>query len=109
MPLTYSLLALAILIEVMATLALRMSHGFTKLLPAGVAVGGYLAAVMLLAIVLKRGLPVSMAYAIWAGAGVALVAVAGVFVFREALTLVQVGGLVLIVVGVLAMEGGSPH
>jgi small multidrug resistance pump len=55
-----------------------------------------------------RGMPVGQAYAVWAGLGVALVALAGAILFHERLTWFQVGGLGLVVLGVLALRlGGS--
>lgn len=107
MPLTYLLLALAIVAEVFGTISLRFSNGFSRLLPSILVVVGYMAAFVLLGVVLKRGLPVSIAYAIWAGVGVALVAAVGTLFLDERLSLVQVAGVVLIVFGVIAVEMGS--
>jgi len=58
------LLTLAIALEVAATLALRVSDGFTKLAPSIVVVVGYGTAFFLLGLVL-RSIPVSVAYAVW--------------------------------------------
>ena len=106
---TYLLLAAAILAEVLATISLRLSNGFSRLAPSVVVIVGYFIALGLLAVVLKRGLPVSIAYAIWAGAGVTLVAGVGALLLDEKLTTVQVVGLAFIVAGVVAMEGGRSH
>jgi small multidrug resistance pump len=99
----------AILSEVTATIALRLSDGFSKLVPSVVVAVGYLTAFTLLSQVLKRGMPVGIAYGIWAAAGVALVAVIGVLFLRETLTWVQVAGLVLVIAGVAALELGAAH
>ena len=103
----YILLALAIAAELFATLSLRASEGLTRLLPTLGATVGYAAAFALLAMVLARGMPVGVAYAIWSGVGVAAVAVLGWWLFDEGLTLVQGGGLALIVMGVIALEVGG--
>ncbi|MEV1292706.1 SMR family transporter [Pseudonocardia sp. NPDC049635] len=101
-------LALAIGAEVTATMSLRASQGFSRLLPSLVTVAGYGVAFWALAQALTRGMALGMAYGIWAAAGVAIVAVLGVLFLGESLTWVQVGGILLIIGGVLALElGGS--
>lgn len=103
----YLLLALAIASEVAATISLKLSEGFTRLVPSVVVVVGYLAAFGLLSQALTRGLAVSVAYGVWAAAGVALVAVAGAAFLGESLTWVQVAGIALVIGGVLALELGA--
>jgi small multidrug resistance pump len=105
----YVLLAGAIFVEVAATLSLRASDGFSKAPYAIVVVVGYIAAFAFLAMALERGLPLGIAYGIWAAVGVAAVAVLSVPIFGESLTAVQVGGLVLVVFGVVALEAGGAH
>nr|WP_218888631.1 multidrug efflux SMR transporter [Saccharopolyspora hordei] len=100
-------LAVAILSEVLATVSLKLSEGFSKPLPSTLVVVGYLVAFSALGSVLKLGLPVGVAYAIWAGAGVALVAVIGTVFLGESISALQVLGLVLIIGGVVALELGG--
>jgi small multidrug resistance pump len=97
----------AILSEVTATISLRLSEGFSKVVPSTVVVAGYLLSFALLAQVLKRGLPVGVAYAIWSALGVALVAVIGAAFLGESLTWLQVAGLVLVILGVIAVQSGT--
>jgi small multidrug resistance pump len=103
----YVLLALAIVAELFATLCLRASEGFSRPLPGIGSVAGYVLSFWLLSVVLARGMPVGIAYAIWSAIGVATVALLGWWLFEESLTLVQGGGLVLIVAGVVALELGG--
>ncbi len=104
----YLLLIGAILSEVLGTVSLKLSEGFTRLVPSILVIIGYLAAFTILGQVLKLGLPVGVAYAIWAGAGVALVAIIGAVFFGEGFSVVQLLGVLLIVGGVVALElGGS--
>jgi small multidrug resistance pump len=103
----YLLLALAIASEVVATVSLKLSEGFSRLGPSIVVVVGYLTAFTLLSRALSRGLDIGIAYGVWAAAGVALVALAGVAFLGERLTLVQVGGIALVIGGVLALELGA--
>lgn len=106
---TYVLLIGAILSEVTATVSLRLSEGFSKILPSIVVVVGYLSAFTLLSLVLKRGMSIGIAYGIWAAAGVALVALIGAAFLGDGLTGVQIGGLVLVAAGVVALEAGGAH
>ncbi|KPC94930.1 multidrug transporter, partial [Streptomyces sp. NRRL F-6602] len=104
---TWVLLACAILAEVTATISLRLSEGFSKIAPSVVVVVGYVTAFTLLALVLKRGMAIGVAYGIWAAAGVALVALIGAAFLGDSLTPLQYGGLVLVAAGVVALEAGG--
>ncbi len=106
---TWVLLACAILAEVTATISLRLSDGFSKITPSVVVVVGYVTAFTLLALVLKRGMAIGVAYGIWAAAGVALVALIGAAFLGDSLTPLQYGGLVLVAAGVVALEAGGAH
>ncbi|MER5772066.1 multidrug efflux SMR transporter [Streptomyces sp. NPDC001985] len=106
---TWLILMGAIAAEVTATVSLRMSDGFSKLVPTVLVVAGYVTAFTLLAVVLKRGMAMGTAYGIWAAAGVALVALIGAVFLGESLTWVQIGGLALVVGGVVALEAGGAH
>ena len=96
------LLALAILSEVVGTLALKMSNGFSILIPSIIVVVGYGASLWLLALCLKS-LDVGTAYAIWAGAGTALISIAGVFLFTEPMTAIKAMSLALVILGVVGL------
>ena len=102
------LLALAIAVEVAATLCLRASDGFSKPLPSIAVVVGYVFSFWLLALVLKH-ISVGTAYAIWAGAGTAAVAVIGMIALNEPATALRIGAIALIVVGVIALNLAGAH
>jgi len=104
---TYLLLAVAILAEVTGTISLQLSNGFSRLGPSLVVVVGYVISFLLLSIVLKRGLPVAVAYAVWSALGVALIAGVGVVWLDQRLSALQVLGLGLVVAGVVALEVGG--
>jgi len=104
---TYLLLAIAITSEVIATTSLKLSAGFTRLIPSLAVVIGYAISFLLLSHILTRGIPIGIVYAIWAGAGVGLVAIVGRVFLGDQLTSLQIGGLVFIVVGVVALELGG--
>ncbi|MFC4123464.1 DMT family transporter [Nocardia rhizosphaerae] len=106
---TLLFLALAIATEVTATVSLKLSEGFTKPVPSIVVVLGYGAAFFFLSQALRRGMAIGVAYGIWSAVGVAAIAVIGVLFLGERLTLVQVGGIGLVILGVLALELGGTH
>lgn len=96
-------LVIAIGCEVAATSALKASEGFTRPLPSVVVVTGYVLAIYLLSLTL-RTIPVGVAYAIWSGVGVALIAVIGWLFLGQKLDAPAIAGLVLIVAGVVVIN-----
>lgn len=95
----------AIAFEVAGTTALKLSDGMTR--PAPTAVMAVCYGVSFLALSRAvRGVEVGVAYAVWAGAGTALVAAIGVLYFREALTLLKFVSLGLIILGVVGLKLG---
>ncbi|MCD2186480.1 DMT family transporter [Actinomycetospora soli] len=102
-------LAVAIAAEVAGTVSLKLSEGFSRLVPSIVVVVGYVVAFYSLSQALARGLPVGVAYGIWAATGVAAIAIIGALFLGESLTWVQVGGIGLVIAGVLALELGGSH
>lgn len=99
----YWYLAIAIVAEVIATTALKPSDEFTKLIPSVVVVVGYGATFYFLSLVLKT-IPVGIAYAIWAGMGIVLVAILAAALFKQVPDLPAVIGMVLIVSGVVVIS-----
>lgn len=102
----YLLLIAAIASEVTGTLALRVAAGGRRAFY-GVVVVGYVVAFTLLSASLQHGMPLGVAYGIWAAAGVALTAAASRVLFREPLTPTMMVGMGLIVAGVLVVEVGA--
>lgn len=96
-------LAIAICGEIIGTTALKASNGFTHLNASLIAVIGYGFAFYFLAVVLKT-VPVGVAYAIWSGAGVALVTLIGLFAFGQKLDAAAMVGIGLIVSGVIVLN-----
>ncbi|MEV4185982.1 multidrug efflux SMR transporter [Streptosporangium canum] len=104
------ILAGAIIAEVVATTALKLSEGFAHKGWALVVAAGYAAAFVLLAQALKMQMEMGTAYAVWAGAGTAAIAAIGVLFLGESLTLAKVAGIVLIIGGVLVLNlAGGAH
>ncbi len=107
----YLFLAGAIVAEVIATSALKFAtgDGANKLVAYAVVVLGYVAAFAMLSQSLAKGVPLGIAYAIWAGVGVVLVVMISWLFFKESLTLVQIAGMVLVIGGVTMLELGGKH
>lgn len=102
----YIFLSFAIVSEVVATTALKASAEFTKPVPSIIVVIGYAISFYLLTLVL-RSLPVGITYAIWAGMGIFLIAVIGAVYYKEVPDLPAVVGMVLIIAGVVVLQGFS--
>lgn len=102
-PVTWAALAAAILLEVVGTSLLQASQQFTRPWPTGGMAACYLAAFYLLSIALRE-IPVGLAYAIWSGMGVALIALIGWVVFKQRLDAPAVLGLTMIVGGVVVIN-----
>lgn len=100
---SYVLLFIAIAAEVVATSALKAAEGFTKPLPSVLVVAGYGVAFFCLSLTL-RDIPLGIAYAIWSGVGIVLVAVAGLVLYGQKLDLPALVGLGLIIAGVLIVN-----
>jgi small multidrug resistance pump len=103
----YVMLATAIAFEVAATSFLKVTDGFSRLLPTLAVLAAYAVSFVLLAKVVKE-IPVGVAYALWSGLGtMAIVAIAVTFA-GEAISAAKVLGVVLIISGavVLNLSGG---
>jgi small multidrug resistance pump len=96
-------LSIAILSEVVATSALKSSNGFTQLWPSVIVVAGYAAAFFFLSLSL-RTIPVGVAYAIWSGVGIVLIAVIGWLFLGQKLDMPALIGMALIISGVVVLN-----
>lgn len=106
----YLYLAVAIVGEVIATSFLKLTSGERAVWWAyPIVVVGYLTAFTALSLSLGKGVPLGIAYAIWAGIGVVLVAIVSWLAFGETLTLLQLVGMALVVGGVALLELGGRH
>ena len=90
-------------LEITWAITMKMSDGFTVLIPAVITGMGYIASAVFLSVALKQ-LPLGTAYAIWTGMGIVGTSVLGVFLFQEKLTVPQVICVMLIVVGIAGLK-----
>ncbi|AGF97692.1 DMT family transporter [Methanosarcina mazei] len=99
----YYLLLLAILFEVCGTTCMKLSDGFSKLIPSILIFVFYAVSFFFFTLALK-GLDVSIAYAIWAGLGTAFITVIGIFWFREPSSAFRLISLAFVVMGVIGLH-----
>lgn len=101
--LEYTWLTIAIFAEVIATSALRASEGFSRLIPSAIVVAGYAVAFYGLSLTLKS-MPIAIVYAIWSGAGIVLITIVAIALYRQVPDTAAVIGISLIVVGVIVLN-----
>ncbi|MFT6927058.1 MAG: small multidrug resistance pump [Psychromonas sp.] len=99
----YWYLAIAIVAEVIATLALKASDGFSHSTSGAVCVIGYTVAFYFLSLVLKT-VPIGIAYAIWAGMGIVLIASISAVIYKQIPDIAAVLGMFLILAGVIVIN-----
>lgn len=96
-------LLIAIVLEVAGTTCMKLADGFTRLVPSVlifVLYGGSLACFT----VALKGLPLSVASAVWSGVGTSLVCVIGFVHFREPVTFAKLAFIAMILVGVVGLN-----
>ncbi len=99
----------AILFEVAGTTSMKLSDGFSKVVPSVAMICFYLLSLGLLSLALKK-IDVSIAYAIWSGIGTAVIAGIGIFYFKEPATALKLASVALIIAGVVGLNlSGGVH
>jgi len=102
----YVTLSISILGELFGTTMLKMTEGFTVLLPSIGVVAGYGLSFYFFSLCLKT-IPLSLAYAIWSGVGTALTAIIGMAVWGEVFTSFKIMGILLIIGGVILLNSSK--
>ena len=96
-------LVIAIVTEVIGTTALKATEGFTKLVPSLIVAVSYAASFYFLSLTLKV-IPVGIAYAVWSGVGIVLIAIVGWLMFGQTIDRYGVLGIALIGAGVVVLN-----
>ena len=96
-------LAIAVVSEVIGTLALKASDGMSKIVPAITVVIAYLTAFFLMSQTLKT-IPVGITYAVWSGLGIVGATLGAYFLFGQALSRQALIGMVIIIIGVVVLN-----
>lgn len=99
----YIFLIIAIVAEVVGTTFMRKSEGFTVLVPSIVTILAYGIAFYFLSLTLKT-IPTGIAYAIWSGVGIVLIATVAWIVNGQKLDTPAIIGMALIIAGVVTMN-----
>ena len=82
---------------------MKLAEGFTKLVPSILVFVFYGLSLAALVFVLKK-MEVSIAYAIWASLGTALIAVIGIVWFKETVSVMKIISIALIIIGIIGLE-----
>jgi len=96
-------LSMGILFEIIALVFMKRSEGFTKLFPILFVFLFYALALGCLIMVLKK-MDTSVAYAIWASAGILIMALVGILWLDEPVSVIKVVSMLLVVAGVIGLE-----
>lgn len=106
--LAWLLVGASVVAEVVGTVALKYSDGFSKVLPSGAAATCYALAIWLMAVAMRH-LEMGITYAVWAGCGTAATALVAIALFGEPLGTVKALGLFCVIGGVVMLNVGSPR
>lgn len=99
----WALLFLAILLEVSGTICMKLSQGFTRMLPTILMFVFYGLGFIPLTLAI-RVLDLSVAYAIWSGVGTAIVSIVGITLLKEQVSPWKIIFLLMIVIGVIGLR-----
>ena len=97
------MLLIAAVLEVTWAVFMKMSEGFTRLLPSLITVIGYIASAVFLALAMRK-LPLGTAYAMWTGFGIMGTTILGVLLFKESMSLAQAGCVLMIAGGIIGLK-----
>jgi len=93
----------AIVFEVIGTTSMKLSEGFTKIIPSIAMFIFYILSLIALTFALKK-IDVSIAYAIWSGVGTALITIFGIIIFKESISVIKIVSIILIITGVVGLH-----
>lgn len=102
---SWVLLIAAICMEVCGTTCMKLSEGFTRLVPSILIFVFYALAFILMTYAVKK-LDLSLTYAIWSGVGTFLIVLIGLFWFKEPFTLLKAFSMALVIAGVVGLNLG---
>ena len=99
-------LAVAIILEVCGTTAMKLTDGFTKPIPTIAMAGFYVFSFIALTFAIKE-IDLSIGYAVWSGVGTAIIAVVGIILFKETAGPLKLLSIALIIAGVAGLKIAS--
>lgn len=89
--------------EITWAMSMKLSEGFSKVIPTVITIVFYIASAVFLSLALKK-LPLGTAYALWTGMGIIGTTLCGVFLFKEILTLAQIVCIIMIIAGIAGLK-----
>jgi small multidrug resistance pump len=107
-PMAWIYLTTAIVLEVAGITAMKLSRGFSEVLPSTAAPMLHVLSGAAVILALKR-LELGVTYAVWSGVGTALAAIIGTTYFREPATLIKAASLGLVILGVVGLSLAARH
>lgn len=96
-------LILAIIFETLATTFLKLSNGFSVLIPSVGTILGYILCFLFLSYALKT-IDISIAYAIWGAFGILLISIIGMLFFHETISILKISSIILIILGIVGLR-----
>ena len=100
---SWIILFIAGLLEVVWAIGLKYTHGFTRLTPSVITVTAMIVSIVLLSWAM-RSLPVGTAYAVWTGIGAVGAAITGILLLGESASLARIASRALIVAGIVGLK-----
>lgn len=100
---SWLILLIAGLLEVVWAVGLKYTHGFSRLVPSVITVVAMVVSVALLSWAMKS-LPVGTAYAVWTGIGAVGAAITGILLLGDSASLARILSLALIVCGIIGLK-----
>ena len=100
---SWIILFIAGLLEVVWAIGLKYTHGFTRLTPSVITVTAMIVSIVLLSWAM-RSLPVGTAYAVWTGIGAVGAAITGILLLGESASLARIASFALIVAGIVGLK-----
>lgn len=97
------MLLIAAILEVTWAVFMKMSEGFTKIMPSIITVAGYILSAVFLSLAMKK-LPLGTAYAMWTGFGIVGTTIIGALLYKETITLAHAGCIFMIVAGIAGLK-----
>ncbi|EPA0078407.1 MULTISPECIES: quaternary ammonium compound efflux SMR transporter SugE [Enterobacter] len=104
---SWIILFIAGLLEVVWAIGLKYTHGFTRLTPSVITVTAMIVSIVMLSWAM-RTLPVGTAYAVWTGIGAVGAAITGILLLGESASLARIASLALIVAGIVGLKLSTP-
>ena len=100
---SWIILVIAGLLEVVWAIGLKYTHGFTRLTPSVITLTAMIVSIVLLSWAM-RSLPVGTAYAVWTGIGAVGAAITGILLLGVSASLARIASLALIVAGIIGLK-----